>query len=385
MKTHCDECGGNLKIDQARAEGVCEVCSLVHEHLSNDADTNSATSLGDGRHNEAVNREAGHAGARLGGRMNPFGDRTDGAGNRLTPQQRRLARRLGQLDRSSQRDTDPMYTQLMNTIRTMFGEDMARSVEPLARATARKLTPAQEARRKTLTPSERRRLKCPKTSICRAGGKENPELRGGTDQENLRIMALAIVSIAAKLFRTVSINEKQLMDRYGITQKQLLNARKTITKHYQARVSMGWAARPTQLSAAAAREDELDKATENIAEALTGRVDEKELVDAMQGFLDAMTGLGEPSVDAPTANVAISMVAGCVMYNLLQRKGLAQGNLNAVAKAVGRSGAGIKSRLDELKARYEKGTFPEGAVLFAEAAEEAEETTETTDEEVGSE
>ncbi|DAC59216.1 MAG TPA: hypothetical protein D7I08_02600, partial [Candidatus Poseidoniales archaeon] len=141
MKTHCDECGGNLKIDQARAEGVCEVCSLVHEHLSNDADTNSATSLGDGRHNEAVNREAGHAGARLGGRMNPFGDRTDGAGNRLTPQQRRLARRLGQLDRSSQRDTDPMYTQLMNTIRTMFGEDMARSVEPLARATARKLTP----------------------------------------------------------------------------------------------------------------------------------------------------------------------------------------------------------------------------------------------------
>ena len=164
-----------------------------------------------------------------------------------------------------------------------------------------------------------------------------------------------------------------------------LNARKTITKHYQARVSMGWAARPTQLSAAAAREDELDKATENIAEALTGRVDEEELVDAMQGFLDAMTGLGEPSVDAPTANVAISMVAGCVMYNLLQRKGLAQGNLNAVAKAVGRSGAGIKSRLDELKARYETGTFPEGTVLFAEAAEEAEETTETTDEEVGSE
>ncbi len=385
MKTNCDDCGGKLLIDLARAEGVCEVCSLVHEIRSDDADTNSATSLGDGRHNEAVNQGAAHAGARLGGRMNPFGDRTDGAGNRLTPQQRRLARRLGQLDRSSQRDTDPMYTQLMATIREMFGDNMARAVEPLARATARKLTPAQEATRKTLTSSERRRLKCPKTSICRAGGQENPELRGGTDQENLRIMALAIVSIAAKLFRTVSINEIQLMDRYGITQRQLMNARKTITKHYQARVALGWAARPNQLSQAAGREDELDKVTDNIADALAGRMDEKDLAEALQAFPEAMTELGEPSVDAPTANVAISMVAGCVMYNILQNMGLSQGNLSTLANAVGRSGAGIKSRLEELRTRYDSGAFPEGSVLFAREVDEAVQGTEDPDGEVGGE
>ncbi len=385
MKTNCDDCGGNLLIDLARAEGVCEVCSLVHELRSDDADTNSATSLGDGRHNETVNQGAARAGARLGGRMDPFGGRTDGAGNRLTPQQRRLARRLGQLDRSSQRDTDPMYTQLMATIREMFGDNMARAVEPLARATARKLTPAQEATRKTLTTSEQGRLKCPKTSICRAGGRENPELRGRTDQENLRIMALAIVSIAAKLFRTVSINEIQLMRRYGITQRQLVNARKTITKHYQLRVALGWAAPPSRLSAAAAREDEFEKVSSNIVDALTGRIDENDLTEALEAFSNAMTELGEPNVDAPTANVAISMVAGCVMYSVLQRMGLGQGNLNALANAVGRSGAGIKSRLAELKSRYESGAFSEGSVLFAKNAEEAVEGVEESDEEVGGE
>ena len=141
MKTKCDDCGGNLTIDLVRAEGICDVCSLVHEHITTDADTNSGSSLGEGRHNEAVNRDAAHAGARMGGRMNPFGDRFDAAGQRLSQQQRRIARRLAQLDRSSQRDTDPMYVQLMSTIRVMFGKDLAAAVEPLARAAARKLTP----------------------------------------------------------------------------------------------------------------------------------------------------------------------------------------------------------------------------------------------------
>ena len=367
MKTQCDECGGNLTIDLARGEGICDVCSLVHEHITTDAETNSGTSMGENRQNEAVNHEAGRAGARMGAKMNPFGDKVDAAGQRLTPQQRRFARRMAMLDRSSQRDTDPMYASLMATIRRMFGKDLAAAVEPLARATARKLTRAQEATRKTLTTGERRRLKNPKTSICRAGGKEHPELRGGTDKENLEIMALAIASIAAKWFRTVSINEKQLMEAYGITQKQLVNARKVIMQHYQERVKQGWAARPAQLNAAAAREDELDKVALNLNDCLAERLTEEQVHTVMEaafGAFGVMSHIGEPSVDAPTSNVAISMVAGCVVYNILTRMGLQHGHLNAIAKAVLRSGAGIKSRLEELHLRYQTGAFPQGEVMF---------------------
>lgn len=258
---------------------------------------------------------------------------------------------------------------------------MARAVGPLARAATRKLTRAQEATRKTLTPGERRRLKCPKTSICRAGGKEHPELRGKTDQDNLQIMALAIASIAARWFRTVSVNEKQLMDMYGITAKQLKNAKKVIMQHYQERVNQGWAAPPQQLSAAAAREDELDKVVENLSDGLSKRLDDDDLDDIMNAFLGIMSSIGEPSVDAPTANIPISMVAGCVMYNLLCRLGLQSGNLSAVAKAVRRSGAGIKSRLEELQARYERGEFPQGAELFADEVDEAADGDRSADEE----
>ena len=34
------------------AEGVCEDCCLVHEHVCVDADTNSGSSLGEARHNK---------------------------------------------------------------------------------------------------------------------------------------------------------------------------------------------------------------------------------------------------------------------------------------------------------------------------------------------
>lgn len=257
----------------------------------------------------------------------------------------------------------------MATIQEMFGEDLAHVVEPLARATARKLTPDQEARRRTLNANERRMLKCPKTSICRAGGEQHPELRGSTDVENLQIMALTIASIASRWFRTITINEKQLMQTYGITQKQLVNAKKIIQQHYKARIRQGWAPRPQQLHAAAAREDDMDKAVSNLNDALAKKLTPSRMDAVMEAFFEAMSGIGEPNVDSATANIAISMVAGCVMYTVLQKMGLSNGNLNCVADAVGRSGAGLKSRIELLKERYEKGEFPKGAALFTDTKE----------------
>ena len=54
-------------------------------------------------------------------------------------------------------------------------------------------------------------------------------------------MALTIASIASRWFRTITINEKQLMQTYGITQKQFVNAKKIIQQHYKARIRQGWA------------------------------------------------------------------------------------------------------------------------------------------------
>ena len=376
MELKCDEdgCGGKLELDNARGEAVCGDCGVVFENMLADADTNSGTSLGENRHNEAANASAVTKGAKHGAIMNVKGDRVDAYGNKLDSATFRKYRDLARKDRSTQRDTDPMYASLMATIQEMFGPNMARAVELLARATGRKLKPWQEARRRTLSSNEKRMLKCPKTAICRAGGKEHPELRGATEQDNLQIMALAIASIASKWFRTITINEKMLMETYGITQKQFVNAKKIIRQHYMARIRMKWAPQPNQLHAAASREDEMDKAAHNLEDALASRLGEAQLGPTMDAFFKAMSDIGEPSVDAPTSNVPIPMVAGCVMYKVLQSMNKGQGNLNTVAKAVNCSGAGLKSRLANMEEQYDAGKFPQAEPLFGSSIEEAKES-----------
>jgi hypothetical protein len=79
-----------------------------------------------------------------------------------------------------------------------------------------------------------------------------------------------------------------------------------------------------------------------------------------------MNGLKEPSVDGPLANVDIAMVAICVICVVLERQGLLQGNLNRISNAagLGRSGAGVKNRVKQLREQYLKGELPEAKGLF---------------------
>ena len=170
------------------------------------------------------------------------------------------------------------------------------------------------------------------------------------------------------------------MDMYGITAKQLKNAKKVIMQHYQNASTKAGRLHRSNSSAAAAREDELDKVVENLSDGLSKRLDDDDLDDIMNAFLGIMSSIGEPSVDAPTANIPISMVAGCVMYNLLCRLGLQSGNLSAVAKAVRRSGAGIKSASKNCRLATSR-EFPQGAELFADEVDEAADGDRSADEE----
>jgi hypothetical protein len=377
MKLKCDECSGNLEIDLARAEGTCVVCSLVHEVAVSDADTNSSSAMGEEAHVGKVND-----GDKAGTKMPTFNNK-GGDGKALTPEERRKANRLARLDRNTQRERDPMCRQLIGMMREMFGHDLAHVTRFLAEATARKLTPSQEATRATLHASARDRLACPKTSICRAGGKEHPELRGENDLENLQIMALAIASLSAKWFGTVGINEKAMMDQYGITKAQLNNAKSTISDHYKERISQGWALPPARIHVAANRADALDMALDNIFTAVGARLSNKQVGRLLELVDNALSDLDEPRVDGPMANVPVAMVTACVVYAVLQRLNLHDGNLNRVAKSVGLTGAGVKNRLGIIKETYDLGQLDGAEELFkAEPSDEelAEETEENAEE-----
>jgi hypothetical protein len=93
--------------------------------------------------------------------------------------------------------------------------------------------------------------------------------------------------------------------------------------------------------------------------------------------------LDEPRVDGPMANVPVAMVTACVVYAVLQRLNLHDGNLNRVAKSVGLTGAGVKNRLGIIKETYDLGQLDGAEELFkAEPSDEelAEETEENAEE-----
>ena len=77
MMTKCEECGENWNWMQ-RVECVCKDCGVVYENPLMDADTNSGSSLGEGRHNEAVNRNAAAQGAKHGGKMSVWATKSTG-------------------------------------------------------------------------------------------------------------------------------------------------------------------------------------------------------------------------------------------------------------------------------------------------------------------
>lgn len=361
MEHKCDDCGSKLLIDKARGVGVCEndFCALEHNLIFNDADTNASSVFGEEAQSGAVDDEG-----KAGTKMRVF-DNKDWSGKTIPAKKMKDFRRYTWADANSQREKDPMAGQLKNKLREMFGKDVALAARLLAEAAARKLTPEQEAVRKTLSSSEQKRLKCPKTSICR----KPKGVRGNSDKQNLEIMALAIASLSYKLFSTAPVNEMELMKEYGITKEQLNNAKRTILDHWKARISQGWAMPPGRVKLVVARIDGLDIAVENLVGALADRLSEADLDKVMKAFWDVLTSLDEPSVDGPVANMAIGMVAACVMYAVLERFNLHERNLNCIAKAVGLSGAGVKSRIAEMKQRYESGQLPKAKEMFKSADE----------------
>lgn len=359
----CTDCAGPMVNDFGKGEAYCGVCGLTVELALDDADTNSSHAKGEGRTSEAVNSNAVSQGAKHGGRMNPFGDLFDANGVRLSERARQQFIRMSRRDLSTQRDSDPMYQQLYAMVRQLFGDNMARFAECLIAAATRQLTEAQEATRKTLTPSEQRRLKCPKTSIMRKANR----YRGDGTQHALQIMALAIASLAYKHLGMVRVNEKAVMTQYNITKDQLKYSMKTIHQNYMMRVQLGWAWPPQSVPAHIARQDEYDAALEYLEQVVADRFDARTHESIMKAFHATMTAIGEPDINSPTSNVPVSMVAACVLYALLTKMGLHEGHLSAIAAAVGRSGAGVKNRLEDLQNRHVAGEYPEGKHLMTES------------------
>ena len=328
-----------------RGEHVCDDCGLVHVLPALDAENNSTSSMGDGRQSEA------------GPPGTVFGSMKDVPSNR-----RPTFRNWERKQRGWNRERDPMYRQVQSTLVEMFGKNTASAVEPMTRASTQQLTGEDAERRIRLSKGEAKKLNLPKTSITRLGGKHHPEKRGGGMQANLHTIALAIASVSSDYFRTPPINEEDLMRRYSITREQLRLAKKSIRQNFNKRLEHGMVRQTDRLSIkqrsrAERREDKFNIALENLMDVIDQTFDGPLLDAITHEFLECFGEIEGESIDGFHANVAVGMLAACVMFQVLKNRGLLDGKRSKIAKAVGLTSQGVGNRLKKLEKADPYGVF----------------------------
>jgi transcription initiation factor TFIIIB Brf1 subunit/transcription initiation factor TFIIB len=353
----CIECnGGEFTIDDVRAEKECDDCGLTvdwQEYNSND----------DNRH---------YGEGATAGRVNTFGktDKGTALGSKplskqeirgLAPSARKAFFRLRLMERGTVRDSHPFYGKVMNQMKSLYGSYSAIRLEHLARMACTPLTPEESEIRDGLKSCDQKRLAMPKQSICR----QKDDLKGDSEENNARIIAIALAEIGGDLQITSKIDRRYDLPRFGITDKQILTAKTIIMKHYKARVSFLGVAPPRKINPSELRCDDVDQVVSHLEENLSVTLSDADLDIVHRNAAYRLDLLCEPGdgVQTPlTVNTNILMVVACVYYATLQSLDLADGLLNRVASTCRLTGSGVSSRLEQFRDEDASGKlFVDGA------------------------
>ncbi|MEL0312473.1 MAG: TFIIB-type zinc ribbon-containing protein [Candidatus Poseidoniales archaeon] len=359
MEQYCENCGSEQtwNEDAARGELSCSVCGLVEPYQSDANAADNAGTVGEERFRERVDRDRGQAPGTI-----PWATRTDCNNRPISREMYNRMRGWETRERGFQRPTEPMYYQLRSRMEELYGRYITDLMTFLIRATTRRLTSEQEAYRRGLTTSEKEALNLPKHIIARSGA----SVRGGGEQDMLTLMAIAIRELAYDYGLAAPINRNAEAAQHGLTNAQVRKVKIIISKQYKARCRHGFSHPPSSpTDVEAKRQDMAICHTHNMLDELSSFFTEAQLEEVNRRYWDALTEIGEPSVDGFTQGRDISLVCGTVMFATLQRLDLHQGKRSAIARGVGhRSSIAIVNLLEHLRASTKKGVFPSGRVLL---------------------
>jgi hypothetical protein len=212
-----------------------------------------------------------------------------------------------------------------------------------------------------LKSCDQKRLAMPKQSICRL----KDDLKGDSEENNARIIAIALAEIGGDLQITSKIDRRYDLPRFGLTDKQIRTAKTIIMKHYKARVSFLGVAPPRRIAPSELRDDDVDQVTAHLEENLSATLSDADLDAVHRNAAYRLDLLCEPGdgVQTPlTVNTNIRMVVACVYYAALQSLDLADGLLNRVASTCRLTGSGVSSRLEQFRDEDASGKlFVDGA------------------------
>ena len=342
----CDDkkttgCSGEVKQD-VNGQGICDQCDLVHEMPFTDAGNNSSSALGSGRtHEKGLGSEIGLP-------------------TNVPAGQRGKYWKWRRKERTWNKPEDPMYVQVKNAVAEMFGRNIADAVDLMTQAATKKLKGEDAEKRNRLSPGEARRLALPKTSLTRLGGSHHPEKRGGGMQANLHIIALAIRSLSTDYFGTPPIDEMDVRAQYDITKSQLDAAKKSIRQHFEKRIGEGMIKQPHSIqrrSPQQRREDDYNIALPKLMDVIFDEFGENLGSSIMHEYTERFIEIEGESIDSEHSNTSITMLAVCLMFQVLENRSLLDGKRSKLARAVDKSASGVRNALTGLQKHDPYGVF----------------------------
>ena len=343
-KEMCEECGSTeFDINYTRADKECKECGLIIDYQEFGANDD--------------NRHFGEEATATKVRTLGVTDKGTALGSRplskieiskLSPSGRRVYYRLRLMERGTVRNRHPFFGKVMREVEGLYGHNTAVGIEHLARMACLPLTAEQEKVREGLKSCDQKRLAMPKQSICR----QKDDLKGGDEISNARIIAIALAELGGDLQITSKIDRRFYLQRFGLTDKQILSAKAIINKHYKARVGLKWAPIPRRIHPSELRCDDADQVIKHLDDSLSAKLSDAEL-DMVQTNavyrLDLLREPGDDKVSPLTVNTNIRMVVACVFYATLQSLGIEEGLLNRVASTCRLTGSGVSSRLEQFR------------------------------------
>jgi len=340
----CDECGSTeFATNYERAEKECLDCGLTIDYQEFSANDDT--------------RQFGENATTTGVRTFGVTDKNNALGSaamskkdirKLPASQRRAFYTIRLIERGTVRDRHPFFGLVMKELDGFYGRNTADRLEFLARMSCLPLTKEQEKIRDGLKSCDQKRLAMPKQSICRL----KAELKGGSESERSKIIAIALAELGGDLQITNKIDRRFDLMRYGLTDKQILSAKMIIMKHYKGRIGLLGEPAPRRIHPSELRCDDADQVIAHLEEALSSSLSDADLDLVHRNAAHRLDLLGEPGdmKNSPlTVNTNIRMVIACTYYATLQSLGLADGLLNRVATTCRLTGSGVSSRLEQFR------------------------------------
>lgn len=343
----CNECGyGVMELDALKAELSCTECGIVVPTAEiMDANAGKTTYGG-----ESATHSATQTNCDTKGQLGTHGSYMDLKG--VPAGQRKDWNRRAKINRSTTRLTHPLSLKVRKAIKEMYGDYAARAAEPFIKMTCKPLKPELEEIRQGLSDKAMKKaLGMPKQSICRKG----TGVRGDGSQQNIVLLAMAIVEVAGRLGILSKMDRRAGMDQFNITGKQLINAVKTIMRHYKARCGMKWETAPQAKTPAEIREDGVEQAVQHIHDMLGDVLTEDEHIMVNYETEARLALLNEGTAEALTGNNEVRMVVCTAFYATLVDAGLQTGMADKLGGVFGITGSGIRSRYEDFVTSEQSG------------------------------